>query len=66
LRDFFEKTIQEFRTPFSGVMLYVLAVPPVNQGKPLAVVGHLKTREKDLEPRQGIALWTRPAARKHE
>jgi len=42
LTDFFGKTIQEVRAPFSGVILYVVATPPVSQGEPLAMVGHLK------------------------
>jgi len=42
LKDFFGKTIQEVRAPFSGVILYVVATPPVSQGEPLAMVGHLK------------------------
>ncbi|MBI1750689.1 MAG: succinylglutamate desuccinylase/aspartoacylase family protein [Acidobacteria bacterium] len=45
LTDFFGKTIQEVRAPFSGVILYVVATPPVNQGEPLAMVGHLKMPE---------------------
>ena len=42
LTDFFGKTIQEVRAPFSGVILYVVATPPVSQGEPLGMVGHLK------------------------
>jgi predicted deacylase len=45
LTDFFGKTIQEIRAPFSGVILYVVATPPVSQGEPLAMVGHLKMPE---------------------
>lgn len=45
LTDFFGKTIQEVRAPFSGVILYVVATPPVSQGEPLAMVGHLKMPE---------------------
>ena len=42
LTDFFGKTVQEVRAPFSGVILYVVATPPVSKGEPLAMVGHLK------------------------
>ncbi|MCL4523759.1 MAG: M14 family metallopeptidase [Acidobacteria bacterium] len=42
LTDFFGKTIQEIRAPFSGLILYVVATPPVNQGEPLAMVGRVK------------------------
>ncbi len=45
LTDFFGKTLQEVRAPFSGVILYVVATPPVSQGEPLAMVGHLKMPE---------------------
>ena len=45
LTDFFGKTVQEIRAPFSGVILYVVATPPVSQGEPLAMVGRLKTPE---------------------
>ncbi len=45
LTDFFGKTIQEIRAPFSGVILYVVGTPPVSQGEPLAMVGHVKASE---------------------
>ncbi|HEV8383853.1 MAG TPA: succinylglutamate desuccinylase/aspartoacylase family protein [Candidatus Acidoferrales bacterium] len=45
LTDFFGKTVQEIRAPFSGVILYVVATPPVSQGEPLAMVGRVKTTE---------------------
>ncbi len=46
LTDFFGRTIQEVRAPFSGVILYVVATPPVSQGEPVAMVGHLKMPEE--------------------
>ena len=42
LTDFFGNTIQEIRAPFAGVVLYVVGTPPVSQGEPLGMVGHIK------------------------
>ena len=42
LTDFFGNTLQEIRAPFAGIVLYVLATPPVSQGEPLGMVGHIK------------------------
>jgi len=42
LTDFFGNTVQEVRAPFAGVVLYIVATPPVSQGEPLGMVGHLK------------------------
>jgi predicted deacylase len=45
LTNFFGETIQEIRAPFSGVILYVVATPPVSKGEPVVMVGHLKLPE---------------------
>lgn len=45
LTDFFGKTVEEVRAPFSGVVLYVVATPPVSKGEPLGMVGRVKTEE---------------------
>ena len=42
LTDFFGNAVQEVRAPFAGVVLYIVATPPVSQGEPLGMVGHLK------------------------
>ena len=42
LTDFFGNTLQEVRAPFAGVVLYVVATPPINQGEPLGMIGHIK------------------------
>jgi len=42
LTDFFGNTIQEVRAPFAGVILYIVATPPVSQGEPLGMVGEIK------------------------
>lgn len=42
LTDFFGGVLQEIRAPFAGVVLYVVATPPVNQGEPLGMVGRVR------------------------
>ncbi len=42
LTDFFGNTIQEVRAPFAGIMLYVVATPPVKKDEPLGMVGSIK------------------------
>ncbi len=42
LTDFFGNTLQEVRAPFAGIVLYVVATPPVSQGEPLGMVGQIK------------------------
>lgn len=42
LTDFFGNTLQEIRAPFAGIVLYIVATPPVSQGEPLGMVGHMK------------------------
>jgi uncharacterized protein len=43
--DFFGKKVFELRAPFSGTVLYILGTPPVSQGEPLAMVGHIADDE---------------------
>jgi len=42
LNDFFGNPVQEIRAPFAGIVLYVVATPPVSEGEPLAMVGHIQ------------------------
>jgi predicted deacylase len=42
LTDFFGNTLQEIRAPLSGIVLYIVGTPPVSQGEPLGMIGHLK------------------------
>lgn len=42
LTDFFGNPIQEIRSPFAGVVLYVVATPPVREGEPLGMIGQIK------------------------
>lgn len=39
LTDFFGNRIQEARAPSDGILLYVIATPPMNPGEPMASVG---------------------------
>ena len=42
LTDFFGKPVQEIRAPFAGIVMYVVATPPINAGDPLGMIGHIK------------------------
>jgi predicted deacylase len=39
IADFFGKPLGEVRSPFAGVVLYVVATPPISKGEPVAMVG---------------------------
>jgi predicted deacylase len=39
ITDFFGKNVAEVRAPFDGVVLYVVATPPITKGQPVACVG---------------------------
>jgi hypothetical protein len=43
LTDPFGNVLHEIRASFSGVVLYVVATPPVRKGEPVAMVGHIKS-----------------------
>ena len=45
LVDFFGNPVQEVRAPFAGVVLYVVATPPVSEGEPLGFVGQIAAAE---------------------
>jgi predicted deacylase len=38
ITDFFGKPIAEVRSPLDGVVLYVVATPPISKGQPVACV----------------------------
>jgi predicted deacylase len=40
--DFFGKILAEVRSPFAGIVLYVVATPPISQGEPVAMVAAVK------------------------
>ena len=39
ITDYFGNIIQKFTAPYSGIMLYVVATPPINKGEPIGAVG---------------------------
>ena len=39
ITDFFGKTIAEVRSPLDGLVLYIVATPPISKGQPVACVG---------------------------
>lgn len=41
--DFFGKKFYELRSPFAGVVLYIIGTPPVSAGEPLAFVGAVRS-----------------------
>jgi predicted deacylase len=42
ITDFFGKKIGHVKAPFAGVVLYVVATPPITQGQPVACVGRIR------------------------
>ncbi len=42
LTDFHGDVVEQVRSPLAGVVLYVVATPPVSTGEPLGMVGHMK------------------------
>jgi hypothetical protein len=43
ITDFFGKTIAEVRSPLDGLVLYIVATPPITEGQPVACVGSPRT-----------------------
>jgi predicted deacylase len=39
ITDFFGKTIAEVRSPLDGLVLYIVATPPIAKGQPVACIG---------------------------
>lgn len=39
ITDFFGKPIAEVRAPFDGIVLYIVATPPITKGQPVGFVG---------------------------
>lgn len=42
ITDFFGKKIAEVKAPFAGVVLYVVATPPITVGQPVGCVGRIR------------------------
>lgn len=43
--DFFGEQLGDARAPFDGIVLYVVATPPINAGEPVGFVGHIQEKE---------------------
>jgi len=39
ITDFFGKTVAEVRSPLDGLVLYIVATPPITKGQPVGCVG---------------------------
>ncbi len=39
LTDYFGKTIQQVTSPYDGIILYIIATPPMSRGEPMVSVG---------------------------
>jgi predicted deacylase len=42
ITDFLGNSVQEFKAPFTGMMLYILNTPPISKGEPVFEVGRIK------------------------
>ncbi len=42
ITDFHGAVQQEIKSPFAGIVLYVLGTPPVSKGEPVAFIGHVQ------------------------
>jgi predicted deacylase len=42
ITDFFGKRIADVKAPFAGVVLYVVATPPITEGQPVGCVGRIR------------------------
>lgn len=42
ITDFFGNKIDEVRSPFDGVVLYVVATPPIRKGEPVGMIGAIR------------------------
>jgi predicted deacylase len=39
ITDYFGNVIQEIESPYSGILLYIVATPPMSKGEPMAFIG---------------------------
>jgi predicted deacylase len=42
ITDFFGKRIADVKAPFAGVVLYIVATPPITKGQPVGCVGRIR------------------------
>jgi predicted deacylase len=48
ITDFFGKTIAEVRSPIDGLVLYIVATPPITKGQPVAFIGEPRTLPRSI------------------
>jgi hypothetical protein len=48
--DFFGNTLAEIKAPFGGVILYIVATPPIRKGQPVAFLGAPKKVDSPHSP----------------
>jgi predicted deacylase len=46
ITDYFGNRVQEVRAPFTGVVMYYTATPPVSEGEPLVNIGEIEVKRK--------------------
>lgn len=39
LNDYFGKRLQDVRSPYDGIVLYIIATPPMSEGEPMVMIG---------------------------
>ena len=39
LTDYFGNRLQDVRSPYDGIVLYIIATPPMSKGEPMVMVG---------------------------
>jgi len=39
LTDYFGNRLQDVKSPYDGIVLYIIATPPMNQGEPMVMIG---------------------------
>lgn len=44
--DYLGRVVEEFRAPFSGMILYIVQTPPANKGEPLYEIGRVKSKQQ--------------------
>lgn len=41
--DYFGRVVEEFKAPFSGMILYIIDTPPANKGEPVYEIGRIRS-----------------------
>jgi uncharacterized protein len=44
ITDFHGNVLQEVKSPFAGIVLYVLGTPPISKGEPVAFIGEIRAQ----------------------